>query len=1097
MTELPETNPIESVKEVQLRVLSIPVLHEEEIHFCSNKISNTKYSILTFIPKNLLEQFRRVANFYFLMIAILASLPFSPTIPFGSWTSLCFVLVCNMVKEIYEDIKRYRQDREINLRKCTVFNVATQKFEEKEFQDIKVGSVVKILKNEEFPADLILLQSSLAHGIAYVETSNLDGELNLKTKSSLSISQKTVHSEKDIKNFSGKFTCEAPNPNLYQFHGNFLDKWATCHPLEIENLLLRGTKLRNTDWILGITIFTGHQTKSALNTCSSPFKSSKMETVTNAMVAILLFFELSLSITAATVGTWWEHHHAKGLWYLGFWDGHDTPFTTDWLENFASYIVVFANIVPIAMYVSMEIVRVAQALMINWDQEISCGKFSAQCRNSNLNEELGQIGIVFSDKTGTLTCNSMKLTACSLYGKIYGEGTDVSLTSLPLDSRFIQILTCCNTLVLDGKEYSGNSPDEIELGNFAKNSLGVSITERTMNSIVIERGNFQEKFRIEAILPFSSERKRMSIVIRDTHDNLILLTKGADNVILPLIQSSSFSLRNTTSKHLEIFSSNGLRTLVLAFRTLDPKEFSNWKILFDKASVSLTNRDMLLSSTCSLLEKDLELVGATAIEDKLQEFVPETIMKLHEASMKIWVLTGDKKETALSVCKSSKIIPPCQPVYFISGESRDEISAEISEIEKKVRKVERYSILISGTSLALALVDFLPELEKLKIELGAPGVSRFLFYLRRKLASFRTKPAVPPAIVQILLDSDTVVCFRTTPLQKSLVVQMVRYCRPDISTLAIGDGANDVSMILSANVGVGIVGNEGMQAALSSDYVINRFCFLQKLLLVHGQWNYRRLSEMIFFIVYKSIAYVVTQIFWSYDVMFSAQIMFEPLWGQCYQLIFTSVPILVFAITDQFAPKELLLSSPKLYKDSRNGINFNKKILSFYIVSAVVDGLFCYLFWRFLVISSLSFSGKLSGMWALSIAVFGSVVAVVSFRLMFDFSSWNVLTHLAVWGSFVVFAGFATMYDYLTKGIVTGQSFHILNELATCPSFWLNLILVLSFLLFVILLGKFIKVEFFSSETDIAIREFQKKQRAKVNDVSIVELEGTESIVLE
>lgn len=399
-------------------------LHEKRpFYYCKNDISTTKYNVLTFFPKALFEQFRRVANIYFLLAACLSASPISPFSALSMIAPLAFVVGLSMAKEALEDSRRFVQDVKVNRRKVN-HHKGDGVFGHRSWQNIMVGDVVKVEKDKFFPADILLLSSSYEDGICYVETMNLDGETNLKVKRSLE-STLALDSDVAFKDFSGTIRCEDPNPNLYTFVGN-LEYERQVYPLDPSQILLRDSKLRNTEYIYGVVIFTGHDSKVMQNSTRSPSKRStvekKMDYIIYTLFTVLIFISV-ISTIGFVVKT--EYQITK-WWYLRP-DDIESQYDPQkvgvaGLSHLITALILYGYLIPISLYVSIEVVKVLQATFINQDIQMYDEETGtpADARTSNLNEELGQVDTILSDKTGTLTCNQMDFLKCSIAGAPYG-----------------------------------------------------------------------------------------------------------------------------------------------------------------------------------------------------------------------------------------------------------------------------------------------------------------------------------------------------------------------------------------------------------------------------------------------------------------------------------------------------------------------------------------------------------------------------------------------------------------------------------------------------------------------------------------------------
>eukprot|EP00292_Cryptomonas_paramecium_P005912 CAMPEP_0113728000 /NCGR_PEP_ID=MMETSP0038_2-20120614/41580_1 /TAXON_ID=2898 /ORGANISM="Cryptomonas paramecium" /LENGTH=415 /DNA_ID=CAMNT_0000659341 /DNA_START=33 /DNA_END=1277 /DNA_ORIENTATION=+ /assembly_acc=CAM_ASM_000170 len=386
-----------------------------------NQVATAKYNVATFLPRNLFEQFSRLANDYFLIISALQLFTsLSPTSRYSTAGPFAVILFLNMIREIWEDSKRHFADSEVNNRQVKVIRSPDPQ-QDMHWKDIVVGDIVRVTKNNEFPADLVLLSSSGDQGMAYIDTCNLDGETNLKLRISLE-STKTFDNPDKIQKLRGYFEYDLPNSRLYNFTGTLvMEETGSQHPVENDNILLRGSTLRNTDWILGLVIYTGAESKIMMNVQKGRLKQSNVERVVNYLLIGILLFELVV-VSIATIGmaVWVEKN--REAWYLPYVGSQTSKDTS---EGWVTFLILLNNYVPISLYISLEIAKSVQGQQINWDLEMYHPETDtpALTRTTNLNEELGQIQYIFSDKTGTLTQNVMEFRKCFVAGQSYGFGT--------------------------------------------------------------------------------------------------------------------------------------------------------------------------------------------------------------------------------------------------------------------------------------------------------------------------------------------------------------------------------------------------------------------------------------------------------------------------------------------------------------------------------------------------------------------------------------------------------------------------------------------------------------------------------------------------
>uniref|UniRef100_A0A452QUU1 Phospholipid-transporting ATPase n=1 Tax=Ursus americanus TaxID=9643 RepID=A0A452QUU1_URSAM len=949
--------------------------------FCNNHVSTAKYNIITFLPRFLYSQFRRAANSFFLFIALLQQIPdVSPTGRYTTLVPLLFILAVAAIKEIIEDIKRHKADNAVNKKQTQVF-----------FQ-VNVGDIVIIKGKEYIPADTVLLSSSEPQAMCYIETSNLDGETNLKIRQGLPATS-------DIKDID----------SLMRISGRIeLDGHRY-----VKLILLRGAQLRNTQWVHGIVVYTGHDTKLMQNSTSPPLKLSNVERITNVQILILFCILIAMSLICSVGSAIWNRRHSGKDWYLNLNYGGANNFGL----NFLTFIILFNNLIPISLLVTLEVVKFTQAYFINWDLDMHYEPTdtAAMARTSNLNEELGQVKYIFSDKTGTLTCNVMQFKKCTIAGVAYGQSSqfgdektfsDSSLLenlqnnhpTAPIICEFLTMMAVCHTAVPEREGdkiiYQAASPDEGALVRAAK-QLNFVFTGRTPDSVIIDSLGQEERYELLNVLEFTSARKRMSVIVRTPSGKLRLYCKGADTVIYDRLAETS-KYKEITLKHLEQFATEGLRTLCFAVAEISESDFEEWRTVYQRASTSVQNRLLKLEESYELIEKNLQLLGATAIEDKLQDQVPETIETLMKADIKIWILTGDKQETAINIGHSCKLLRKNMGMIVINEGSLD-VSNEGN----------------SHRHCTTLVMSFRKEND---FKNDFPGLK--------------------------LCRAKAVICW-VSPLQKSEVVEMVKK-QVKVITLAIGDGANDVSMIQTAHVGVGISGNEGLQAANSSDYSIAQFKYLKNLLMVHGAWNYNRVSKCILYCFYKNIVLYIIEIWFAFVNGFSGQILFERWCIGLYNVMFTAMPPLTLGIFERSCRKENMLKYPELYKTSQNALDFNTKVFWVHCLNGLFHSVI--LFWfplKALQYGNVFGNGKTSDYLLLGNFVYTFVVITVCLKAGLETSYWTWFSHIAIWGSIALWVVFFGIYSSLWPAVpmapdMSGEAAMLFSS----GVFWMGLLFI-------------------------------------------------------
>lgn len=853
------------------------------------------------------------------------------------------------------------------------------KFKKEYWKNVRVGDFVRLYDGEQVPADIVVLSTSDPDGACYVETKNLDGETNLKVRQALHCGR-TVKHAKDCEKTDFVIESEPPHANLYAYSG--VARWQQCdvkvaeggrkdmaEPITINNMLLRGCSVQNTDWVLGVVVFTGEETKIMLNSGITPSKRAKISRDLNWNVIYNFIILFCMCLVAGIVQgvTWGRGDQSLDYFEFGSYGGSPA---LDGFITFWSAIILFQNLVPISLYISLEIIRTAQAFFIYSDTFMYYEPVDYPCtpKSWNISDDLGQIEYIFSDKTGTLTQNVMEFKKATIAGCPYGEAyteaqagmqrrrgvnveeegarareqiardkikmldhlrklhpnpylLDDNLTFIAPDfvadlngesgkeqrlanENFMIALALCHTVMIERIPgdppkiaFKAQSPDEAALVATARD-CGFTVLGHQNDDIILNALGTEKRYTVLNTLEFNSTRKRMSAIVRTPEGKIILYCKGADSVIYSRLRKGEQSeLRRQTAEHLEMFAREGLRTLCIAQRELDEKEYQAWNIRHDAAAAAVSGREEKLEEVSDIIERDLTLLGGTAIEDRLQDGVPDAIALLGKAGIKLWVLTGDKVETAINIGFSCNLLDNSMDLILLNVEEQTLASAEAlldknlstfglvgsNEELKAARKnheppASTHALIIDGESLKLVLDESLRQ--------------KFLLLCKQ---------------------CKSVLCCRVSPAQKAAVVEMVKRGL-DVMTLSIGDGANDVAMIQEADVGVGIAGEEGRQAVMSSDYAIGQFRFLTRLVLVHGRWSYRRLAETIANFFYKNIVWTFALFWYQIYDNFDCQYMFDYTYILLYNLAFTSLPVILMGILDQDVDDKVSLAVPQLYR---------------------------------------------------------------------------------------------------------------------------------------------------------------------------------------
>ncbi|KAM3938294.1 phospholipid-transporting ATPase IC-like [Leptodactylus fuscus] len=1073
--------------------------------YATNEIKTSKYNVITFLPLNLFEQFKRIANAYFLALLVIQLIPQISTVSwYTTFIPLIIVLGITAIKDFVDDFSRHKMDNEINNRSCLVIRDGS--FQKMKWKEIYVGDIVRIEKDGFVPADLLLLSSSEPNSLCYVETAELDGETNLKFKMSLEVTDKYLQKERELADFDGLVECEEPNNRLDKFVGTLFWRGSSCG-LDNDKILLRGCKIRNTQYCHGLVIFAGSDSKIMKNSGKSTLKRTKIDHMMNGMVCMIFVLLILCSAGLAIGQTYWESDVISGntSWYL--YDGKDYSPNYRGFLGFWGYIIVLNTMVPISLYVSVEMIRLGQSFFIDWDLHMYYPKNDtpAKAKTTSLNEQLGQIEYIFTDKTGTLTQNIMTFKKCSINCKTYGdqkqmtgkqssatENVDFSWNPLadpsftyhdkrliqeirfgndPCVHQFFKLLALCHTVMVDKKDdgelcYEAASPDEGALVTAARN-FGFVFLSRTQSSITISELGKEVTYERLAILDFNSDRKRMSIIVRDPNGKIQLYCKGADTVIYQRLHPDN-PMKEQTEEHLEVFANETLRTLCLCYKDISEEEFERWNKKYHKASVAIDNREEALDKVYEEIENNLVMLGATAIEDKLQDGVPQTIYTLSKADIKIWVLTGDKKETAENIGYACKLLTDESDISY--GEEVNDLIRRRIEIQKSNTnqgEVNRNSdlnpesnknrtLIITGSWLNEILLEKKKKRKRLKLKFPKSKEQK----LQEKNTTTALKEERQKYFVDLACECRSIICCRVTPKQKAMVVDLVKKYKKAV-TLAIGDGANDVSMIKTAHIGVGISGQEGMQAVMSSDYSFAQFRFLQRLLLVHGRWSYIRMCRFLTYFFYKNFAYTFVHFWYAFFNGYSGQTVYDTVFIALYNLLYSSLPVIVLGLQDQDVSDKLSMQCPRLYIPGQKGLLFNYPKFFLSLLHGIVSSLVIFFipygaFWQMTTEDGLVNSDYQT----LAFTTATSLVIVVNFQAGLIMRYWTFLFTFSIFGTIMIY--FAITYDCHSSGshilftsmlTMTGVITNALRQ----PNIWLIIILTTAICLLPYLTMMFLK----------------------------------------
>ncbi|XP_068107103.1 phospholipid-transporting ATPase IG isoform X2 [Hyperolius riggenbachi] len=1028
--------------------------------FCDNRIVSSKYTVWNFIPKNLFEQFRRIANFYFLIIFLVQAIVDTPTSPVTSGLPLFFVITVTAIKQGYEDWLRHRADREVN--KTPVYIIENSKRVKNESEKIKVGDIVEVRDDETFPCDLILLSSSFPDGSCTVTTASLDGESNFKTYCAVRETA-TLCTDEAVDSLTATIECEQPQPDLYKFVGRmniYTNQEIKARSLGPENLLLKGATLKNTRKIYGVAVYTGMETKMALNYQGKSQKRSAVEKSINAFLIVYLSILLSKATVCTTLKYVWQNNPANDEpWYNEKTRKEKESFKLlKMFTDFLSFMVLFNFIIPVSMYVTVEMQKFLGSFFIAWDKEMydEDMKEGALVNTSDLNEELGQVEYIFTDKTGTLTENSMEFIECCIDGYKYNDSGDVTdgpvgafvRASKEREELFLRALCLCHTVevkeesqtdgplcISDHKcSYISSSPDEIALVTGAKKHGFTYMGIENDFMKIRNKNNEMEFYERLHVLQFDPVRRRMSVIVKAHTGKMFLFCKGADSSVFTRVARDEIE---RIKVHVEQNALDGYRTLCVAFKELSQEEYDRISKQLTDAKMALQDREEKLAKVFDDIEVNMHLLGATAVEDRLQENAAETIEALHAAGMKVWVLTGDKMETAKSTCYACRLFQNNTELLELTTKNIEDCERKEDRLQELLLEYHRklvqeapkmkgsmkrtwscnqdYGLIIDGSTLSL------------------------IFNSNYSSSHYKN------IFLQICQKCTAVLCCRMAPLQKAQIVKMVKNTKGNPITLSVGDGANDVSMILEAHVGIGIKGKEGRQAARNSDYAVPKFKHLKKLLLAHGHLYYVRIAHLVQYFFYKNLCFILPQFLYQFFCGFSQQPLYDAAYLTMYNICFTSLPILAYSLLEQHISIETLMANPKLYMRISDNAMLQWLPFLYWTVLGAFEGL-VFFFGVYLLFQnpSLEGNGQVFGNWSFGTIIFTTLVFTVTLKLALDTRYWTWLNHLVIWGSLAFYVIFSIFWGGIIWPFLKQQRMYfVFSTMLTSVSVWLTIILLI------------------------------------------------------
>uniref|UniRef100_A0A671MBE9 Phospholipid-transporting ATPase n=1 Tax=Sinocyclocheilus anshuiensis TaxID=1608454 RepID=A0A671MBE9_9TELE len=882
----------------ELKVRTVWLGHPEkcEEKYPKNAIKNQKYNIVTFVPGVLYQQFKFFLNLYFLVVACSQ---FVPSLKIGYlytyWAPLGFVLAVTMVREAVDEVRRCRRDKEMN---SQLYSKLTSRW-----------------INQRIPADMIFLRTSEKTGSCFIRTDQLDGETDWKLRITVACTQR-LPALGDLFSVSAYVYAQKPQLDIHSFEGNFTRE--DCDPpihesLSIENTLWASTVVASGT-VIGVVIYTGKEMRSVLNTSQSKNKVGLLDLELNRLTKALFLAQVVLSVVMVAL---------QG--FLG-----------PWFRNLFRFVVLFSYIIPISLRVNLDMGKSAYGWMIMKDENIP----GTVVRTSTIPEELGRLVYLLTDKTGTLTQNEMVFKRLHLGTVSYGMDTMDEIQSHIIQSyaqvqflpppapkvrksvssrihKAVKAIALCHNVTPvyesrvngasaepesteadqdfsdDNRTYQASSPDDVALVRWTE-SVGLTLVNRDLTSLQLKTpaGHILTYYILQ-IFPFTSESKRMGIIVREeATGDITFYMKGADVAMASIVQYNDWLEEECGNMARE-----GLRTLVVAKKALTEEQYQDFESRYNQAKLSVHDRALKVAAVVESLEREMELLCLTGVEDQLQADVRPTLELLRNAGIKIWMLTGDKLETATCIAKSSHLVSRNQDIHvFKPVSNRGEAHLELNAFRRK----HDCALVISGDSLEVCLRYYEHE------------------------------------FVELACQCPAVVCCRCSPTQKAQIVRLLQQ-HTDNRTCAIGDGGNDVSMIQAADCGIGIEGKEGKQASLAADFSITQFKHIGRLLMVHGHNSYKRSAALGQFVMHRGMIISTMQAVFSSIFYFASVPLYQGFLMVGYATIYTMFPVFSLVL-DQDVKPEMALLYPELYKDLTKGRSLSFKTFLIWVLISVYQG---------------------------------------------------------------------------------------------------------------------------------------------------------------
>ncbi|XP_066990965.1 probable phospholipid-transporting ATPase IIB isoform X5 [Anabrus simplex] len=875
----------------------------------------------------------------------MATSQFIPDIRIGYlytyWGPLTFVLTVTICREAVDDFRRHQRDKEVNGQRYRRL-VRGRDSELVPSSKLRVGDLVIVEKDQRVPADLVLLRTTERSGACFVRTDQLDGETDWKLRLAVPATQK-LDSDLQLFDIKASLYVEKPQRDIHSFIGTFTrhDGYGSEDSLDVENTLWTNCVVASGS-ALGVVVYTGAETRSVMNNSQPRSKVGLLDMEINQLTKVLFCAVIGLALVMMCLkgfGGPWYRYMFRFILLFSYIIPISLRVNLDMGKAFYSWsiqrdkeiagTVVRSTTIPeelgrISYLLSDKTGTLTQNEMVFKKLHLGTVSYGTETFDEvahNLTTAYTQQQQTASSGDGSGSLGASPMRVLSISSNVPGNSTKVRRSEVTRVQEAVKAIALCHnvTPVFEDEGecespgsmesqteadqhywskqtscvYQASSPDEVALVRWTE-QVGLALVRRDLVSMQLRTPSGQIiAYTILQIFPFTSETKRMGIIVKENQTGeIVFYLKGADVVMSGIVQYNDWLEEECGNMARE-----GLRTLVVAKKSLTEEQYLDFESRYNAARMSVSDRVARVTAVIESLEREMELLCVTGVEDRLQDRVRPTLELLRNAGIKVWMLTGDKLETATCIAKSSRLVSRTQGLHvFKSVVTRTDAHLELNTFRKK----QDCALVISGDSLEVCLQYY--QHEFLELACSCPAV----------------------------------VCCRCSPTQKAEVVRLIQR-HTGKRTAAVGDGGNDVSMIQAADAGIGLAGREGLQASLAADFSVSQFSHLARLLLVHGRRSYKRSASLSQFVIHRGLIISTMQAVFSSVFYFSSVPLYQGFLMVGYATLYTMFPVFSLVL-DKDVSGKIALTYPELYKELSKGRSLSFKTFFMWVLISIYQG---------------------------------------------------------------------------------------------------------------------------------------------------------------